>query len=117
MNGKKHVGRNIQNEFNEVEPENENDDAEEDENIAVKALQHLEMEDVVMTWREHLYNIEMTRKMIRDSKDLSTTDDRVLYCCFDLQQVLDCPYTNVGDVFHSQRHRQCTLLFLVRGAW
>ena len=84
------------------EEELNSDDEEEEDDNEVQKVADLDPDDVFVKWRQHLYNVEMTRKLKQDSKQLAKDSDNVVYCCFDLQQVLDCPYSNVGDMFYKR---------------
>ena len=78
--------------------EEDDEDGEEE----TTDLSDLTPEDVIFKWRQHLYNIELTRKIKKDAKELASEEPRLVYCCFDLQQVLDYPFTIIGDVFYKR---------------
>ena len=60
--------------------------------------------DISFQWRHHLYNIQVSRKIKQDSKNVAEkSDGKISYSCFDLQQVLDTPYTNAGELFYERR--------------
>ena len=45
----------------------------------------------------------ITRTIKKESQQRARDSDGVLsYCCFDLQQVLDTPYSNVGEMFYKK---------------
>ena len=84
--------------FSEID-DDEYDSIDEDEE---SSLADMVPHDVFIKWREHLYTYSVTRKLKRDSKQLAAEEDGLVYCCFDLQQILDCPFTNVGDAFYKR---------------
>ena len=83
-------------------PETAEEDDELDEEQIKKELIDMAPEDVFVKWRLHLYNVEITRQLKRCAKSAATKDKEYVYCCFDLQQVLECPYSNVGDLFYKR---------------
>ena len=78
------------------------DNEDVDEKDLAKALTEMRPEDVLQKWRLHLYNVEITRNMKSYAKSLSKENKEYVYCCFDLQQVLECPFSNVGDLFYKR---------------
>ena len=79
----------------------ENDDEQEEDELNVTDMGENE---IVHHWREHLYNVVLSRNIKSNSQEIANDHKRVAtYCCFDLQQVLDSPYTNVGDAFYKRQ--------------
>ena len=67
-------------------------------------LEEMTEGDAVIHLRKHLFNVVISRKMKNNSKELCQQDRNVnSYCCFDLQQVMECPYTNIGDAFYKRQ--------------
>ena len=81
--------------YNDEQDENEDEDEEVN-------LTNLKPEEIVSQWRKHQYYTCLTRSMKKNAKNLAETCEGIAYCCFDLQQVLDCPCSNVGDVFYKR---------------
>ena len=77
--------------------DNEDEDDNEEESIDLTSMAP---DDVFTKWRMHLYNVELTRALKSNCKAVAADDNDTVYCCFDLQQVLECPYSNVGDMFY-----------------
>ena len=60
-----------------------------------------EDEEVTTTsWRQHLYDKILSRAI--KNKFASTDEQGTVYACFDLQQVLETPYSDVGDLFYKR---------------
>ena len=61
-------------------------------------------ENAVRAFRKHLFSVVISRKMKANSKVICDNNKEIAsYCCFDLQQVLECPYTNIGDAFYKRQ--------------
>ena len=88
---------------NESDMINYNEDDEEEDGEEHIEIGKMSKEEIIFNCREHLYNVAISRRMREDSKELAKEHKKTLtYCCFDLQQVLECPFTKVGDVFYKR---------------
>ena len=87
------------------------DDENDPEEETVKRFQMMDQDEIFLRWRKHLYNVVYTRTSKADVKKLAAESETVVYCCFDLQQVLDCPYSNVGDIFYKRCLSTYNLVF------
>ena len=68
-----------------------------------EAINKKSKEALLHEWRQHRYNISITRTIKKDSQQQAKDSGGVSsYCCFDLQQVLDTPYSNVGEMFYKR---------------
>ena len=63
----------------------------------------MDINQLVKDWRKHLYYVQASRKIKSSSKQSASEIESHCFNCFDLQQVLDTPYTNVGDVFYKRQ--------------
>ena len=83
--------------------DDESDDEDNDEDHSEKSMNKKGKEPILYEWRKHRYNISITRTIKKDSQQRARDSDGVSsYCCFDLHQVLDTPYSNVCEMFHKR---------------
>ena len=85
------------------EDDDESDDENKDEDRSEKSMSKKSKDTILYEWRKHRYNISITRTIKKDSQQRARDSDSVAsYCCFDLQQVLDTPHSNVGEMFYKR---------------
>ena len=83
--------------------DDKSDDENNDEDLSEKSMNKKSRETILYEWRKHRYNISITRSIRRGSQQRFSDSEGVSsYCCFDLQQVLDTPYSNVGEKFYKR---------------
>ena len=64
----------------------------------------MNVEEATLNWRQHMHNVQVSRKLKADAKNKAlNSSGTVSYFCFDLQQILDTPFTNVGDVYYKRQ--------------
>ena len=62
-----------------------------------------DVKDVKYEWRRHLYEKVLSRKLKKQFvENAHNFPAECTTAAFDLQQVLDCPFTNVGDAFYKR---------------
>ena len=81
----------------------QSDDEKNDKDLSEKSMNKKSRETILYEWRKHRYNISITRSIKRGSQQRFSDSEGVSsYCCFDLQPVLDTPYSNVGEKFYKK---------------
>ena len=82
----------------------QSDDEKNDKDLIEKSMNKKSRETILYEWRKHRYNISITRSIKRGSQQRFSDSEGVSsYCCFDLQQLLDTPYSNVGEKFYKRK--------------